>query len=267
MISFVCWKWTDPRGHRLFSSSHVNVLARSIARNFPDPHRFICVTDDSEGLAPEVVHVPMPVTGFEHLLNPSERPRYEVFMPGRRMGARYHPPFQRTVPAKPFPSCYRRLWVFSEEARELLGDRVFCLDVDTVVLRDLRPLVNRPGSFVGWVDHERFAWKKVAGGAYMLTTGAHPEIWKDFDAQASPAIAAEAGYHGSDQAWMSYRLHDSVPYEQHWQGTRDGLWKLKWIRHGERPPAAARLIFTSGDCPPWDPALQRRYPWITEHWR
>lgn len=266
-ITFVCWKWTDPRGHRVFSSTHVNVLARAIARNYRAPHRFVCVTDDFDGLDQELVHpMRMPLTGFEHLLNPSERTQHEVFIPGRRSGLRFSPPRHRVRQAKPFPSCYRRLWNFSEEAAELLGPQIFAIDIDVIVVADLTPLVRRRGSFVGWTD-ERFGWNKVAGGAYMLRAGAHTDVWTEFDPETSPALAAAAGYHGSDQAWMSHKLHDAVPASQHWSG-RDGLIKLKWCDHRDRePPPSARLIFTSGDKPPWDQGLQQRYPWIQEYWR
>lgn len=254
MISFVCWKWTDPRVGRLFTSAHVNVLARSIARHYRRPHRVVCVTDDPEGLAPEVTHVPMPRTGFEHLINPAEKPA-PAFTRARR-GAPRQP--------KPFPSCYRRLWNFSIQARELLGDRIFCLDIDAIVCGDLAPLVDRSGSFVGWHD-ERFGWNKFAGGAYMMTTGMHADVWIEFDPERSPEIAAAAGNSGSDQAWMSYKLFPIVPTTQHWSA-RDGLLKLKWL-NGARPPATARIIFTNGHAPPWDPEVQRHHPWIKDHWQ
>lgn len=252
MISFVCWKWTDPRVGRVFDSAHVNVLARAIRRHYPRPHRVVCVTDDPHGLAPDVVHVPMPRTGFEHLINPSERaPAPAVH--GRRPGR-----------FKPFPSCYRRLWNFSHEARALLGERIFCMDIDAIVLRDLRPLVDRPGSFVGWHD-DRFGWNKFAGGVYMMTTGSHADVWTDFDPDRSPAIAAAAGNSGSDQAWMSYKLFDSVPASQRWSA-RDGLYKIQWLGRSH-PPAHARIIFTNGHSPPWQPEVQRLHPWIKDHWQ
>lgn len=265
MISFVCWKWTDPRAGRSFSSTHVNVLARSIARNYAGPHRVVCITDESEGLAPEVVHLPMPRTGFEHLENPSARARHEVSIPGRRIGGRYRPPVHRVRREKPFPSCYRRLWQFSEEARVLLGPRIFALDIDVIVCNDLTPLAQRSGSFVGWTD-PRFIWKKLAGGAYLMDTGAHADVFTDFCPATSPAIAKAAGFEGSDQAWISYKLFDRIPADRHWSDGH-GLMKLKWLEAGQSPPPAARLIFTSGDSPPWDPEVQRRYPWIKEHWR
>ena len=243
MISFVCWKWSDPRAGRAFSSSHVNTLARAIARHYDAPHRVLCVTDDQRGLSPNVLPIPMPRTGFEDLLNPSQTQR------------------TRGV-EKPFPSCYRRLWNFSSAARALLGDRIFALDIDVIVLGDLRPLVTRSASFVGWCD-PRFQWDKVAGGAYLLTTGAHVDVYDEFDPLTSPAIAKAAGFEGSDQAWMSYKLY---PPRQHWSSA-DGLIKLNWLRNAETPPPGTRLIFTSGDRPPWDSSVQMRHPWIKEYWR
>lgn len=254
MISFVCWKWADPRVGRTFDSSHVNVLARSIRRHYARPHRVVCVTDEPHGLAPEIIHVPMPRTGFEHLINPSERaPRPIVH------GARWRP-----ARPKPFPSCYRRLWNFSREAQHQLGERIFCLDIDAIIVNDLAPLVDRPGSFVGWHD-PRFGWNKFAGGVYMMTTGAHQEVWTDFDPESSPAVAAAAGNSGSDQAWMSYKLFARVPPSQHWS-PRDGLLKIKWLGRSH-PPPHARIIFTNGHSPPWHYETQRQYPWIKDHWQ
>lgn len=264
MITFVCWKWTDPRAGRTFSSAHVNVLASAIARNYRLPHRLVCMTDEPEGLAPEVVHLPMPRTGFEDLLNPSARPESQTYTsPMRGQHGRLRPGYLRIRRQKSFPSCYRRLWNFSREAREQLGPRIMCIDIDVIICGDITSLVQRPGSFVGWVD-ERFGWNKIAGGAYLMDTGAHPDVFEDFNPDVSPALAKSQGFEGSDQAWMSYKLFDRIPATQHWQG---GLIKLKWIRNGERPAAAKRLIFTSGDSPPWDPEVQARYPWIKEHWR
>lgn len=235
MISFVCWKWETPGRKRIFESWHVNVLRAMVARHYPEPHRFICITDDPAGLDPDIEAIPCPVR-FDDIASP-HGPR--------------------------FPSCYRRLWVWSREARALLGPRIFCLDIDCVVVRDLRPLVNRPEQFVGWCD-EKFGWNKVAGGAYMLETGTMPHVWEDFDPARSPAIAHAAGNGGSDQGWMSYKLY---PPPGRWD-RHDGLVKINWTIEGVRAlPGAARIVFTSGLNPPWSPTVQRKYPWIQDHWK
>ena len=236
MISVVCWKWAAPNKERAFKSAHVNVLRSQIDRCLPEPHRFICITDDARGLDSSIEVVPLPVTKLEHLLSPH---------------------------GEGFPSCYRRLWVFSREARAILGERIFCTDIDAVYCRDIRPIVHRTEDFVGWCDH-RFNWNKIAGGCYLLRTGTMPHVWEEFDPRTSPARAFAAGNSGSDQGWMSYRMY---PPAGTWT-KQDGITKLRWTpKHMKEPPPHVRIAFTSGVFPPWHPEVMRNWPWVKEHWR
>lgn len=248
MITFVWWKWVGPDSNRAFHSSHVNQVKNLVHRFSPFPHRFVCITDDPRGLDNDIEPLPLPSMRFEDLENPYQT-RY-------RRGRALHT-------SKRFPNCYRRLWNFSMEAKRALGGRIFQLDIDVIPCNDLSPLVARTADFVGWCD-ERFEWKKVAGGAYLLTTGSHPQVWEKFDPHTSPALAKSAGLGGSDQAWMSYLLY---PPAQHWSSA-DGVVKINWLGQGiTQPPPGARLVFTGGHCPPWMPEVQRRYPWVKKFWR
>lgn len=213
------------------------------ARHLPIPHQFVCITDDAEGLDPRIEAVPMPQHTFDELVNPHQF-KYDR---ARSWGEK-----------KYFPSCYRRLWMFSGEAKAL-GERVLALDVDVVVTGSLLPLVDRDETFVGWCD-ERNTKPRVAGGAYLLTTGAHTDVWTDFWPATSPQIAADAGYSGSDQAWMSYKLQG---IGGRW-GRADGLSKITWL-DGE-PDEETRLVFTAGHSPPWSRDVQRRYGWLMKFW-
>jgi hypothetical protein len=57
--SIVCWKWRPRQGYRSsFGPETVNTLRAMVARNYPHPHRFICVTDDSDGIDPRVEIIP-----------------------------------------------------------------------------------------------------------------------------------------------------------------------------------------------------------------
>lgn len=235
MMTFVCWKWATGGKERVFQSAHVNVLRSMIERHYPRPHRLVCITDDPVGLDERIEPVPMPVT-LDTLRSPS--------------GAR-------------FPNCFRRLWVFSEEARKL-GERLFCTDIDVVITGDLRPLVDRDEDFVGWCDEDAFGWPKIAGGCYLLRTGTMRHVWDEFDPLLSPAAALAAGNSGSDQGWMSYRMY---PPAGRWSRD-DGLVKLKWTPpRATAPPPDVRMAFTTGLAPPWSAEVQRMYPWLREHWR
>lgn len=175
-LTFLTWKWKAPNGARSFQSKHVNVVYAMVARWYQRPFRFVCLTDEAKGLDERIEARPLPVR-FDQLANP--------------LGPR-------------FPNCYCRLWTFSREAAEL-GERIFQLDIDVMITGDLCPLVDRDEDFVGWTD-KRFEEHKIAGGAFLLRTGALPEVWEDFDPKNSPPAAKAAGFKGSDQAWISYRL-------------------------------------------------------------
>jgi len=235
MISFVTWKWQAAGTSRTFSSAHVNVLYAMVKRHYPNPFRFICITDDPEGLDDRIDWIQIPVR-FDDLISPQ----------GKR-----------------FPNCYCRLWAFSREAI-ILGERILSLDIDCIILDDLRPLVDRDEDFVGWSDDEHFADGKIAGGIYLLRTGSMPHIWEDFDPEKSPTQAFERGNQGSDQGWMSYKIYP--PKGKFTVG--DGLIKINWTTPGwRRAPKDARIVFTNGVKPPWSSEIQARYPWVKDHWR
>jgi hypothetical protein len=234
MISFVTWKWRDPNSsRRKFRAKHVNVLYAMVARWYPREFRFICITDDAKDLDPRIEAMPMPVR-FDDIKSPH----------GER-----------------FPSCYCRLWSFSREA-VVLGERILSLDIDCVILGDIRPLVDRDEDFVGWCD-KRFGWGKIAGGVYLLRTGTHPYIWEDFDPLVSPTQAAAAGNRGSDQGWMSFKMY---PPPGKWSND-DGLMKINWTPARSRQAPAACMVFTSGAYPPWSKEQKKKYPWLKEHWK
>jgi hypothetical protein len=163
--------------------------------------------------------------------------------------------------SKVFPSCYRRLWCFSEEARAL-GLRICLLDIDMVILGDITELLDsKTANFVAWCGKDGLS--KIAGGIWLLSTGTHTEVWDTFDVATSPALAAAAGHRGSDQAWISLRLY---PPKEYWTAN-DGISKLNWLRKsGQPPPPGTKMVFTTGLQPPWSPALQLGHTWIQNHW-
>ena len=210
----------------------VNVLAAMVDRHYRDKHRVICITDEPEGLDSSIQAIPQPVH-FEDVLQ--KHPR--------------------------FPSCYRRLWNFSHAAKAVLGERILAIDIDVVITGNLAPLVHRREPFVGWTD-PAFGWKKVAGGLYLLRTGSRADVWDEFDPIRSPKVAAAAGCSGSDQGWMSYKLYPPPTYSR-----MDGVYAIKWLAPGQALRGGVKIVSTPGDLKPWDAELQRRYPWIKEHWR
>lgn len=240
MLAVVCFYWND--GNRDYRAEYVNKLASGFRKYLSIPHRFICVTDQPEGLDSHVVDVlPLPAAARDaaRLLTP-------------------HGP--------DFPSSYRRLWAFSVEAKSL-GDRILMTDVDCMVTGQVDPLIEymdeTGADFVGWRPPS--TWNgviRVAGGNWLLKTGTKSFVWDTFGPKGLQA-AARAGQRGSDQAWISHCLaSDCVVWPK-----GHGIYEAQWMRVSQWRllPPCARIVHFNGRQKPWHPEMQK-IDWIRERW-
>lgn len=234
VISVVTWKWGPPIGYRShFTAEHVNTLRRMVARHYPHPHRFLCVTDDAHGLDREVEAIPM-WPDHAALLSPH--------------GALS-------------PSCYRRLKAFAAEIEPILGARFVSIDLDTVIVGDLSPVWNRREDFVIWGETDPRSFYN--GSMFLMNAGARRQVWDTFDPVKSPKTAHAAGRFGSDQGWISYCLGDG---EARWT-TAEGVYSFrKHIYPRGGLPAGARIVMFHGHIDPWHPEAQR-LSWVREHYQ
>jgi CBS domain-containing protein len=211
----------------------VNVVHRMFRRHLPGDFRFVCITDDpgkyDEGV--DVMSTPPEALALAHL---------------------------RTPEGDMFPSCYRRLWMFSDAAR-CLGDRVLLVDIDILVIGDASRLFAPEGDFVGWKPTASWGHnnRRVGGGLYLMTPGTKTEVWEDFKGAESIALARKAGYRGSDQAWISYKLWGCPLFPKD-----AGIYSIRDLRRAMKPPADAVLIQHNGSTKPW----ASRVPWVRDAW-
>lgn len=234
--SVVVWKWHKPGYRSKFDGQAVNVMRNMVARHYPHPHRFICITDDPTGIDDGIEIVPL-WDDFKDIPNPT-------WCWG--------------------PSCYRRLRAFSAEFEAIAGKRFVSIDLDCVITGDLSPLWNRPEDFVIYASVQ--AGMAYNGSMFMMTTGSRRRVWDEFDPENSPRLANAAGFQGSDQGWIGYCLGRK---EATWSA-KDGILAyrhdcLKKMAGGL--PARSRLIVFHGKFDPWDPATQRQSPWIKAYYQ
>lgn len=237
MLTVCCWKWKPPAGYRSqFNAGHVNILARMVARHYAKPHRFVCITDDAEGIDSQIDVVPL-WDEFADIPSPH---------------------------GKGNPSCYRRLKAFSAQMRDVLGPRFIWLDLDCVVTGDLSPLFDRTEDFISWADTN--PRNSVNGSMVMMNAGARASVYETFDPLTSPALTLRVGRFGSDQAWMSHVLGDG---QARWT-RKDGVYSY---RMHIRPPRGngglpndARLVFFHGQIDPWSSEGQR-LGWVRAHYQ
>jgi hypothetical protein len=234
--SLVTFKWQPRRAYRSkFTAHHVNTLRQSFARHYPKPHRFICVTDDPVGIEPGIEIVPL-WDDFSKLRNP-------------------------TWPTG--PNCYRRLPVFGKKFAEIAGNRFMCMDLDVVITGDMTDIVDRTEDFVIWgTTNPRIPY---CASMFLMTAGVHEEVLTDFDPLRSPRIASNAGYRGSDQGWINYKLGKDIPV---WNRSH-GVFSYKdHVLDNFRGllPSNARIVIFHGKPDPWDNTANAMSPWIKKHY-
>lgn len=238
MLSVVCWRWPPLPGYRAtFGPQTVNVLRSMVARCYTDPHRFLCVTNDRTGIDPRV-EIVKPWNDFVSVPNPN------------------------AARGRPRPSCFRRLRAFHPDIAATFGERFVSLDLDVVLVGDVRPLWNRLEDFVCYGGTH--ATNPYNGSMWLLRAGTRPQVWERFNPETSPAQAKAAGFFGSDQGWISACLG---PDEARW-GQADGVYSF---RNAVRPlgalPSGARMVVMHGAWKPWDLHVKTRHPWVHLHYR
>jgi hypothetical protein len=254
-VRFVVWIW---KGSRHYEPEHVNHLYRQLSRQCPGRFSLVAITDDSGGFLPgvEVIKTPPAALALAGLQSPEKQN---------------------------FPSCYRRLWMFSEEAK-MLGDRVMLIDVDLVFTADPAPLFDRREDFVGWRPMRTWGKEnRFGGGIYLLRTGTRTHVWDSFKGHESIARARAAGLRGSDQAWLSYCLAST---EVSWP-QNSGIYSVRDLTHGTKPSTARRqsrpairrnsqplklptdAIIVQFNGPqnekPWCPIAKQKHAWLEHH--
>lgn len=234
MISVVTFKWKPKPGYRsMFGPETVNTLARMVGRHYAKAHKIFCVTDDARGIDPSVTVIPL---WSDHADLPSPHG------PGN-------------------PSCYRRLKMFSAEARKMFGSRFIALDLDCVVTGDLAPIFDRPEDFVIWADTNPTS--PYNGSLILQTAGARRQVWDEFDPATSPAKGRALNYFGSDQAWIGACLGpDEAKFSQ-----ADGVYSYRCHLKPRRGtlPNDARLVMFHGAVDPWSPEA-RRLDWVRRYY-
>ncbi len=237
-IAIVCFQWRN--GYREYKPEYVNILERMVSRNLSIPYRFICISDETEGFSDNVEVMPLPGKAREIA---------DI----------------KTIEGPKYPSCHRRLWLFSKEAQSI-ADRIMLLDIDMVVVGDMAPLFEYQDDFIGWRPRGNWGQKcRIGGAIWLLRAGTHSWVWDDFvrDPKAAIKAARSAGYRGSDQAWVSYCLAENCKVFPRELGLYQSQDKIKKM---DAPPEDTIMVQFNGDEKPWSNEMQK-VEWVKKHWR
>ncbi len=243
-VNVLCIKWGKKYG-----PEYVNRLHNMVRRHLHRPFRFVCLTDDAQGIDPGIEVKPIPPIGFDE--------------------------FDQRKPWT-FGHGWLKLTSFAKPLYDLEGRTLF-LDLDIVIVDSLDPFFDQPGGF-GVIKE----WDKKDGtgntSVYLFTVGAHVDAL-DHLRNGYPKVVEEVrneqefitGYLGR-QGKVSYWPEEWCrSFKRHCM--RRGI--MGWFAPPVIPPGARVIAFHGKPNPPdaiagisgkW---YRRVLPtaWVAEHWR
>jgi alpha-N-acetylglucosamine transferase len=140
-VNVLCMKWGTK-----YPAKYVNVLYAMVKRNLARPFRFVCLTDDPNGLVSQINHYPLP--------------ELKTKLSGPERG-------------------WNKLGVFSKKLYDLKG-QVLCLDLDLIITGPIDDFFDYFGDVViirDWLKHDGTGNSSV----YRFEIGSHPDIVSEFE--------------------------------------------------------------------------------------
>ena len=231
MLTAVCFWWTDPavkhKPRYRYTVRDVEIRRDALRRHLTVPYEFVCVTD-----RPDQVPEGARAVELDH----------KVFAPGTR---------------------YAKLMLFRRDIASVLGERLFYLDLDAAIVRNIDGIVSREDPLV-MLRNVNFGQPRRTffdTGMLLLSAGVRPDIYEHFNAQHDQR-RREDGITTTDQWWIS---HCVSPANAAWpEGS--GVYNASRLDGGCLPGDARIVLFPGKRHLSWT-ETQEVYPWLQEHYR
>lgn len=153
--------------------------------------------------------------------------------------------------------CYRRLWLFSKEAKEHFPDKIILLDLDIVIMSDITEIVQSDFEFASYNKNH----VPYQGAFIMLKSGTRTKVWDEFNIETSPQLCNR--YSGSDQAWISHIL---PPGEKVF--TRDDgfyCYDVHGFNRRQIIPTRCKIVFFRNVPKPWH--CFNKHMWVRHNYK
>ena len=235
----LCMKWGTKYG-----PEYVNRLYGMARRHIRGDFQFVCLTDDSNGIRPEVRCLPIP---------------------------------ELNLPDPMDNHGWQKLTTFEADLHGLKGTALF-LDIDIVIVDDITPFFQFPGEFLIIHDWKR-PWRVTGNSSvYRFEIGAHADVLAKFRAESTAMRAA----YRNEQAYLSAVLYDQGKLK-YWPQAWCASYKyhaiprfpLNYLR-APSIPKGCRIVVFHGVMNPPDALVGRSNgnwrhakasPWIADHWK
>jgi hypothetical protein len=219
--NILCMKWGKKYG-----PEYINRLYGMVRRNLQGDFNFVCFTDDTQGIRPEVQCHPIPSLDLP---------------PG--------------IPERG----WTKLVSFKKDLAGLSGAALF-LDIDVVIVGSLDEFFEQPGEFLIIHDYKR-PWRITGNSSvYRFEIGAHPDVLSNFVAnfdsirkqfRNEQAYLTDFLYRQGKvkywpKAWCPSFKYHSIPT---WPSN---YWREPFV------PVGAKVIIFHGECNPPDALAGKR---------
>lgn len=236
----ICMKWG-----KAYTARDVNVLHRMVERNLSLPYRFVCFTDDANGLDAGIEAFPLP---------------------------------ELRVPEHLQREAWRKLGTFSNPLADLRGTALF-LDLDLVIVDRLEPFFEHEGEFC--IIHNWTHPQRIVGNSSVYRFPVGELAWIVDKYHEDPMGARER--YRNEQAFLSHQLVDAGHTLNYWPADWCISFKKHCMPHRllapflvpKRPLTGTRIVVFHGHPKP-DEAIRgewpgrwrkmRPTPWIAEYW-
>lgn len=221
----LCMKWG-----KLYPAEYVNVLYRACRAHITGDFRFVCLTNEADGLLDEVEVHPIPDIGLEH--------RHY-----------YH-------------GAWPKIAVFQEQLYGLNGRCLF-IDLDTVIWGSLDPLFEVPGALVAinnapWSQETQ---PRTMSSVFAFDCGSLGHVVTDLQANRDELISR----HDIEQEYLHHAVRGIRYWPQEWLVSFK--YHLRRTLILDRflpplpPPASARFVVFHGRPRPIDLVRPPRGNW------
>ncbi len=244
----LCMKWGP-----VFPADYVNVLYTATCKAMSGPFRFVCLTDETNGLLDGIEAFPIPDIG----LHPDQ-----YYLAG----------------------VWRKLSLYVADLHGLSGRCLF-IDLDMMVLRDLDAFFDAPDPFIttdmgqGWRAKPRPGPREAGTCIFAFNIGQEAQILDTFradPAQAMERFKLEQDYVGAHASSISFWPEGWViSFKRH---LRQPIGKDLFFAPSPPPDSAKILAFHGTPRPAdlikpghrfWDrlPHMGNgKVPWVTDYW-
>lgn len=179
VANIICIKWGT-----LFGPEYVNRLYSGVRRNLSQPVRFLCMTEETDGLHPDIEVLPLPV-------EPYAEPMGAALAVANRQGA------------------MRKVSLFRPGLVPDLDGPFLGFDLDVVITGDLTPIWQMPADKIAmrhdWTE-KRKGRPTGHGSVFRFDPARHGYLYNDL--AANPYAEVEEA-RGSEQRYTSHKAMDN----------------------------------------------------------